>query len=554
MRRLRFRKLQTLIIAIGLLVTNVLPIFSQTAFAVAGDIGPWQTANSLPVTEGGAVTGIANNYAYVIGGGNPDGDVLNTAYYAHINSDGSVGTWNTTTPLPDARVYASSVISNNYIYVIGGSGTTTTDFQSTVYYAHLNSDGTLGAWNTAVNSLPTALSAASSVLVNGNVYVMGGLDSSFSAQSTVYYAHLNSDGTLGAWNTAVNSLPTGVYTETSVTSNGYIYVFGGINLSNPSVANYEFYAPVNSDGSIGSWVTPTSLPDGRSLASSVVANGYVYILGGIGDVTNVPDSDHSNVIIAKLNIDGSLGAWVTSSNELPNKLYAEGTALANGHIYTLGGAALDNDGNFIMPSPTYYTSAASQPVSTPTGLTATTPTNQKPALMWNVVDGATSYNVYRNGTDVGTSSTPTFTDSALSADGSYNYTVTATGSNGIESTQSTAFTVVYDATKPTVSRPTMSGGVTLPLLGQVFLVISSSNISTNVADNLSGVNSAEYYFDSDPGLGHGTPMTIASGHATATVDLTLLSLGTHTLHVRSHDAAGNWSNVASHTFTKVLSL
>lgn len=548
----RLKKVKTLLVATSLLTMCVLPVQSSVVSALTGDIGPWQTAtNSLTDVVAGATTSTANNYVYVIGGVNSEEIPLSTVRYAPLNPDGTLGVWNTSTPLPEARFYANSVIYNGFVYVIGG-GANGSDHGSTVYYAPLNSDGTVGAWNTAANSLPSGVLGASSVLVNNYVYVLGGVDDTSLATSTVYYAPLNPDGTVGAWNTATNSLPAAIFGQTSVTSNGYIYSFGGYSFDS-GTSDHQFYAPVNTDGSIGDWITPSSnpLPSGRVLASSFIANGYVYVMNGVSNPAD-PSSLQSTVLFAKLSSDGSYGQWVVSDNETPSPIHAGGAIVANGFAYAIGGAMFDSDGSLIIPSRVYYTPIAQQPVTAPTDLSAITPTNQKPFLSWDSVNQANSYTIYRDGNQVGTSTATSFTDSLLSVDGSYVYTVSATGLNGIESAQSSSFIVVYDTTSPTTGTPVMSGGHVNQNIGYAFTPnTTSSNISAVVADNLSGIALIEYYFDTDPGQGNGTAMIVSGSNATATATISNLSSGQHTLHIRSQDSAGNWSSVASFTFTRL---
>ena len=59
------------------------------------------------------------------------------------------------------------------------------------------------------------------------------------------------------------------------------------------------------------------------------------------------------------------------------------------------------------------------------------------------------------------------------------------------------------------------------------------------------VNRLEYYIDTDPGFGSGTPISISSGadvpNVFFTVDITVLSNGFHNIFIRSKDNAGNWS-------------
>ena len=52
------------------------------------------------------------------------------------------------------------------------------------------------------------------------------------------------------------------------------------------------------------------------------------------------------------------------------------------------------------------------------------------SLSWSAVSGATSYNVYRNGTKVGTSSGTSYTDTGLTASTAYSYQVSASNSVG----------------------------------------------------------------------------------------------------------------------------
>lgn len=126
------------------------------------------------------------------------------------------------------------------------------------------------------------------------------------------------------------------------------------------------------------------------------------------------------------------------------------------------------------------------------------------------------------------------------------YTCTATSSGG---TTTQTSSVKLDSTAPTISTPTMTGGVTLPFLGTIF-TSNSTTINTTVADALSGVARAEYYFDIDPGQGNGVALSVSGNTATANASLTGLS-GQHTLHVRSQDAAGNWSTVQNFTFRRI---
>jgi hypothetical protein len=65
----------------------------------------------------------------------------------------------------------------------------------------------------------------------------------------------------------------------------------------------------------------------------------------------------------------------------------------------------------------------------PTGLSGTA-SSSSVSLTWSAASGATSYNVYRNGTKVGSPTGTSYTDSGLSANTSYSYQVSASNSAG----------------------------------------------------------------------------------------------------------------------------
>jgi hypothetical protein len=79
------------------------------------------------------------------------------------------------------------------------------------------------------------------------------------------------------------------------------------------------------------------------------------------------------------------------------------------------------------------------PPSAPSGLTATATSSSAVNLSWTASTdniGVTGYNIFRNGTKVGTSTTTSFTDSGLASSTTYTYTVTAYNAAGEVSTQS----------------------------------------------------------------------------------------------------------------------
>jgi hypothetical protein len=298
----------------------------------SGEVGTWQQNTSLPGGRQNGASVTANGYIYEFGGYDVNSSTTTTSYYAKLNADGSTGAWSTTTALPNVSYGHRAVTANGYIYIIGGHDGITTNY-STVYYARVNTDGTLGAWTTNANAMPFAGREFSSVVNNGYVYILGGSDGAVRAQT--YSAKLNANGSTGAW-AAQNALPLAIRETSSVVANSFVYVIGGITATAQTTV---YYATLSNTGVIGSWQTSVSpLPSARKDTISGVSNGYVYTVSGIDG----SGSTTSTVYYAKLNADGSTSAWTTAANALPVASGKQTSAISNGYFYAIGGVNATN--------------------------------------------------------------------------------------------------------------------------------------------------------------------------------------------------------------------
>ncbi|HSX17216.1 MAG TPA: hypothetical protein VLH86_03890 [Patescibacteria group bacterium] len=212
--------------------------------------------------------------------------------------------------------------------------------------------GNIGTWTTtsAINGgSPAARYGSTSVVANGYVYVMGGTSNSASSfANNVYYAKVNADGTISStWNSATN-LPYSAYKATSFTANGYIYYIGGYDGTN--TRSDVSYARINADGSLGAWQTAAAVTPGRSSSSTVYLNGYVYVIGGFNNSIFVGTTSY-----AKVNADGSVGTWQTATGVLPSAAVIARTSAvaANGYIYLMGGSSDNTPAN--GKTAVYYT-------------------------------------------------------------------------------------------------------------------------------------------------------------------------------------------------------
>jgi N-acetylneuraminic acid mutarotase len=292
-----------------------------------GGWSAWTNTTPLPSSVEGYKPLAHNNRIYVIGGW-VSGVATSTVLYAPINSSGTIGAWTNTTPLPSAFYSHPSLVYNDRVYVVGGSSPSVAT--STVLYAPINSSGTIGAW-TNTTPLPSAITRHSSFTHNNRVYVVGGLAGS-SETSTVLYAPINSSGTIGAW-TTTTPLPSASRDHSAFIYNDRIYVIGGLRyiLASPHATSSVFYADISGDGSVGSWNYATSLPIKKYGHSSFIYNNRFYVLGGNDSINS-----QNIILISQINSEGVLSEWKNSGflppfpSDIPLVSYKNSVYVAGG--------------------------------------------------------------------------------------------------------------------------------------------------------------------------------------------------------------------------------
>lgn len=292
----------------------------------SGNISGWSTSSNLPISVHASQAIVTKNRVYLMGGENSSGNNISTVYTAPINSDGTLGTWATTTSLPDVVSRSQAIITKNRVYLLGGYRNSTCI--SSVYTAPINADGTLGTWST-VTSLPGALGYSQAIVTKNRVYLCGGSVDATNAVSTVYTAPIGTDGTIGTWTTGP-SLPSTLGWSQAVVTKNRVYLLGGWNLATGAVSTV-YVATINSDGLLSPWFTGPSLPGNLHWAQVYVAKNIVYYIGGWNNAGTI-----NSVYYTSINSDGTLGTWVAGSN-LPISIAVSQLIATKNHVYLLGG-------------------------------------------------------------------------------------------------------------------------------------------------------------------------------------------------------------------------
>ncbi|MBI5357360.1 hypothetical protein HZB74_00710 [Candidatus Saccharibacteria bacterium] len=335
-------------------VTNEL---IQKGVVTGARIPSWTGTTSLPADRWNHGTVVAGGYVYVIGGNSGSTRVSNV-YWAKFDPSnytltapnpgaGACTNWCTGTAydLPAARDSMSVAAYNGYLYVMGGKdsgGARSTN----VYYAKIGANGEPISWTLDSSSaLSTERSHSSAIAYNNRMYLMGGqTNAATGGVTTVEYADINPDGSLGAWSTTgMTALASARWGHSSAQYNGYLYVVGGANGTTAQTG--VSYIKITSTGSLASsWVTTTALPSARMTfggSFATIWGGYMYVTGGCSALTATNCSTviaSDTLKLASINADGSITDWTSVSGVTTTKV-GYGLVGWRNTIYQIGGCS-----------------------------------------------------------------------------------------------------------------------------------------------------------------------------------------------------------------------
>ena len=272
---------------------------------------------------------VTKNRVYVMGGTTVSGTTYYTrteVYTAPINPDGSLGTWTASTAMPGPKCAAEVVVLQNKLYCIGGySDWLNSVVSNNTYVANINPDGTLGVWST-VPAPANPGGVALSYIRNGKLYCAGVVSGQFVLNS----ATINGDGSLGAWQ--VVSTPSGLGTMiVGCVIGDYVYSLNDYS-SGGTYSNQVKRATINADGTLGAFtVVGSAFLSGYSGARLYITKNRIYAYG----IHNFYDSFKESYS-APINADGSLGSWTAGGQQTKGIWGGTGFAV-NNRLYLYAG-------------------------------------------------------------------------------------------------------------------------------------------------------------------------------------------------------------------------
>jgi N-acetylneuraminic acid mutarotase len=277
---------------------------------------PWMTKTDMPVAFGDMGAANFNGKIYIIGGladFSDSGNLNQTLTY-----DTSNDAWETNASMPTGRFRLTAGAVNGKIYAIGGcnvSNGTRQELDTVEEYDPAND-----TW-TAKTPMPTARDGLASGVVNGKIYIIGGIVSGEDFGSSIISdAAEEYDPATDIW-TIKAPMPTARSFHAAAVVDGKIYVLGGN--TEPNFFNHvdivEEYDPATDV-----WTTKAPMPTARSFLAAAVIDGKIYALGGDGGNTVVEEYDPAT------------DTWTTKT-PMPTGKNDFAASAENNKIYVMGG-------------------------------------------------------------------------------------------------------------------------------------------------------------------------------------------------------------------------
>jgi len=260
-----------------------------------------------PVTENRSAISVAavGDYLYAISG--RGATFTNTVE----RYDPSTGNWTTMSPIPTPRMYASTAVVDGNIYVIGGqiNGQSYSTVNE-VYYPHNDT------W-AAMTPMPTARREAGCTVFDGQIYVIGGYTGTGSDYVEAY------DPATDTWE-AKAPLPDRRFRLSAATVGDRIYAGGGWynGVAGPYDDLYEYYPYEDR------WTQLPDMPRTRGSSAWAELGGKIMMMGGhqtAGSYISIVDV-----------YEPSLGSWSTAP-DIQHPRDFPGAAILHDHIYLMGG-------------------------------------------------------------------------------------------------------------------------------------------------------------------------------------------------------------------------
>lgn len=236
----------------------------------------WSSLQPMPTLRSGAMAATIGDAIYVIGGGfkKPDGKFkFLTTVEAYFPKEDR---WETGPDLLQPHDYPASTILDGKNYIIGGHHPNATEGGPQTDPAFSFSERwspEMKGWE-EIAPMPTPRFAASAVVMNGQLSVLGGV--AFTPQGFNEYDRIETfDPKQGNWTVSPLRLPWGSAGQGACVMNDRLYIFGGFRGDEGIGAHGAIFDPTSKK-----WSELPPMPEARAAMGIAIIDGTIYLLGG----------------------------------------------------------------------------------------------------------------------------------------------------------------------------------------------------------------------------------------------------------------------------------
>jgi hypothetical protein len=296
-----------------------------------------------------------NGYIYSLAGYSGTASLQDLLFAKIDVSTGDIDNFSSSGVVVTPRWDLRAIVSNGYVYAIGGCGTTDvppgaptgcTDMQEEVqtFQLYNNDSGAPVSYSASANQFATDRMGASAAILNGYIYIAGGCTTTAAgvctaATDNVQFAEIDEQGVVQGWNNTTDSTLPGARAYGQLeAAGGTLYFIGGqeSTATNES-ADIYWGTPSTSNGNVASWTDSSNdLPAARTQHSAAVWNDRIYVTGGLDGSAAATTTVYAS---PDLSSGGTIGsAWTTTNMTAFTVARSGHTAIAYANnLYILGG-------------------------------------------------------------------------------------------------------------------------------------------------------------------------------------------------------------------------
>ncbi len=298
-------------------------------------VSSWiNTGKTIPASMNKFQAITVNGQIYIYGG--YDGtNFKNTIYFSNLTDPTKWYTSSKTMPNKMSCFQLAAV--GSYIYLYGGCNNGSV---SNLIYRAPVSDPT--NWSVVSGkTLPAAIERSELAIIGGYVYLFGGVLSS--GPTNVIYRAPISDPT--SWSNTGKTMPINIEKGRVGIVGNYVYIFGG-STDDANPINTILRAPL-SDPTSWSVVSGKTLPVPLSNSALAVVGDSLYLFGG--NAANGTSNFVTSEIYAASTTDPT--TWYDTGKALPSAVDYSAIIVANNYLYLLGGVNSASYTNIIYRTP-----------------------------------------------------------------------------------------------------------------------------------------------------------------------------------------------------------